>query len=102
MDDKIQNHVVRRKTSRMRVPRGCLGGHDYVAEHVGCYVSKSTFQHRKGDNIGGAIALKVTVVQGPNFVIVDQRDRDFGISELQKFQKAGEGTFDFPWFYGDF
>ena len=61
------------------IPRRRLGGNHHVAKQFGAEIPPFPLAHGKGDDVGRLIPLQVVAIDDPDFGIVNDQDRQFGL-----------------------
>lgn len=61
------------------VPRCRLGGNHHVAKQLGAEIPSLPLAHGKGDDVGRLVPLQVVAIDDPDFGIVNDQDRQFGL-----------------------
>ena len=65
------------------VPPGGVRGDHHIAQDVGLNFLRLLPPHRKGNDVGGAWAPKILIVQEGDLVIVHDHDADLGVFTSQ-------------------
>ena len=56
-----------------------LGGDHHVAKQLGAEIPSLPLAHGKGDDVGRLVPLQVVAIDDPDFGIVNDQDRQFGL-----------------------
>ena len=83
VDHQKENHLRLIQAESEGLTYGCVDGDDEVTEKVRVQGGEFSLGHRKGDDVGRSIPMKILSIELPNPLIIDKQDAQLSLRELQ-------------------